>query len=56
MVFFMDLDVYENGEERFYKMQFFLVAQRTRTIDRTIDKVLRKVFGQLQKVEATNQM
>ena len=54
----MGLMVYENGEETVHKMQFFLVAQRIQgqSTHRTINKVLRKIIGQLQKVKASNQM
>ena len=48
--------VYENGEETVYKIQFSLVARRIQgqSMDRTINKVLGKMFGQLQKITATN--
>ena len=46
----------QNGEETVYKIQFFLVAQRIQgqSTHRTINKVLRKMFGQLQKVKITS--
>ena len=48
--------VYENGEETVYKIQFFLVAQIIpgQSTHRAINKLLRKVFRQLQKVKTTN--
>ena len=50
--------VYENGEETVYKIQFFLLAQRIQgqSMHRAINKVLGKMFGQLQKIKATNQV
>ena len=49
MILFMGLMVYESGEETVYKKQFFLVAQRIpgQSTHKTINKVLRKVFGKL---------
>ena len=56
MIFFMGPMVYENGEETVYKIHFFLIAQiiQGQSTHRTINKLLRKVFRQLQKVKTTS--
>ena len=58
MIIFHWSNVYENGEETVYKMQATHIVglfydQKT---NRSINKVLHKVFGHLQNVKATNQV
>ena len=56
MIFFMGPMVYQNGEETVYKIQFFLIVQiiQGQSTHRTINKLLRKVFRQLQNVKTTS--
>ena len=52
----MGMIAYENGEETVHKMQTLFIILLFQKLKKSINKVLHKIFGRLQKVKRKNQV